>query len=152
VAVPCKAIEADLEAAYRYTDKGNLVAVISNGTAVLGLGDIGALAGKPVMEGKGVLFNRFAGIDVFDVVQTSARDMDLEGLYRRYGRHVCFHGAIDVQKDLVGKTPEEIRRIVRRVKELWGNRGGIILAPSHETLPDTPLENLLAVYEAAAEA
>jgi len=93
-----------------------------------------------------------AGIDVFDVVQTSARDMELEGLYRRYGRHVCFHGAIDVQKDLVGKTPEEIRRIVRRVKELWGNRGGIILAPSHETLPDTPLENLLAVYEAAAEA
>ncbi len=67
VAVPCKSIEADPSAAYRYTNRGNLVAVITNGTAVLGLGDIGALAGKPVMEGKGVLFNRFAGIDVFDI-------------------------------------------------------------------------------------
>jgi malate dehydrogenase (oxaloacetate-decarboxylating)(NADP+) len=67
VAVPCKHIEADPEDAYLYTAKGNLVAVISNGTAVLGLGDIGALAGKPVMEGKGVLFKRFADIDVFDI-------------------------------------------------------------------------------------
>ncbi len=67
VAVPCKAIEKNAEDAYRYTNRGNLVAVITNGTAVLGLGDIGALAGKPVMEGKGVLFNRFAGIDVFDI-------------------------------------------------------------------------------------
>jgi malate dehydrogenase (oxaloacetate-decarboxylating)(NADP+) len=67
VARPCLAIEKDPEAAYHYTGKGNLVAVISNGTAVLGLGDIGALAGKPVMEGKGVLFKRFADIDVFDI-------------------------------------------------------------------------------------
>ena len=67
VARPCLAIEKDPELAYRYTGKGNLVAVVSNGTAVLGLGDIGALAGKPVMEGKGVLFKRFAGIDVFDI-------------------------------------------------------------------------------------
>ncbi|HHN73916.1 MAG TPA: NADP-dependent malic enzyme [Acidobacteria bacterium] len=67
VAVPCRAIARDPAAAYRYTNRGNLVAVISNGTAVLGLGNIGALAGKPVMEGKGVLFNRFAGIDVFDI-------------------------------------------------------------------------------------
>jgi malate dehydrogenase (oxaloacetate-decarboxylating)(NADP+) len=67
VAVPCKEIEANPEEAYRYTSRGNLVAVISNGTAVLGLGDIGALAGKPVMEGKGVLFKRFADIDVFDI-------------------------------------------------------------------------------------
>ncbi|HSK79506.1 MAG TPA: NADP-dependent malic enzyme [Thermoanaerobaculia bacterium] len=67
VAYPCKAIEADPLLAYEYTAKGNLVAVISNGTAVLGLGNIGALAGKPVMEGKGVLFKRFAGIDVFDL-------------------------------------------------------------------------------------
>ena len=92
-----------------------------------------------------------AGIDVFDVVQTSARDMELEGLHRRYGQHVCFHGTIDVQKDLIGKNPAQIRRIVRRVKELWGNGGGIILAPSHETLPDTPVENLLAIYDAMAE-
>ena len=67
VAVPCRRIHENAEDAYRYTGKGNLVAVVSNGTAVLGLGDIGAVAGKPVMEGKGVLFKRFAGIDVFDL-------------------------------------------------------------------------------------
>jgi malate dehydrogenase (oxaloacetate-decarboxylating)(NADP+) len=67
VAVPCLEIEKDPLKAYEYTAKGNLVAVISNGTAVLGLGDIGALAGKPVMEGKGCLFKKFAGIDVFDI-------------------------------------------------------------------------------------
>ncbi len=67
VADPCLEIEKNPEDAYKYTAKGNLVAVISNGTAVLGLGDIGALAGKPVMEGKGVLFKKFADIDVFDL-------------------------------------------------------------------------------------
>ncbi|MDP2040132.1 MAG: NADP-dependent malic enzyme [Algoriphagus sp.] len=67
VAEPCKEIEADKENAYKYTAKGNLVAVITNGTAVLGLGDIGPEASKPVMEGKAVLFKKFAGIDVFDL-------------------------------------------------------------------------------------
>ncbi len=67
VAEPCLAIEQNPADAYRYTAKGNLVAVISNGTAVLGLGDIGALSGKPVMEGKGLLFKIYAGIDVFDI-------------------------------------------------------------------------------------
>ena len=67
VAEPCLEIEKDSTKAYEYTSKGNLVAVISNGTAVLGLGDIGPLAGKPVMEGKGLLFKIFAGIDVFDI-------------------------------------------------------------------------------------
>jgi len=67
VADPCLEIARQPEDAYRYTAKGNLVAVISNGSAVLGLGNIGALAGKPVMEGKGVLFKRFADIDVFDI-------------------------------------------------------------------------------------
>ena len=67
VAVPCLAIEKDPSLAYKYTAKGNLVAVVTNGTAVLGLGNIGPLAGKPVMEGKGVLFKRFADIDVFDL-------------------------------------------------------------------------------------
>jgi malate dehydrogenase (oxaloacetate-decarboxylating)(NADP+) len=67
VAEPCRVIHQDPLAVYDYTAKGNLVAVVSNGTAVLGLGDIGALAAKPVMEGKGVLFKRFAGIDVFDI-------------------------------------------------------------------------------------
>ncbi|QBE64313.1 NADP-dependent malic enzyme [Pseudoduganella lutea] len=67
VAAPCEEIVVDPSAAYKYTARGNLVAVISNGTAVLGLGNIGALASKPVMEGKGVLFKKFAGIDVFDI-------------------------------------------------------------------------------------
>ncbi len=67
VAYPCKEIEANPQDSYEYTNKGNLVAVISNGTAVLGLGDIGALAGKPVMEGKALLFKIFAGIDCFDI-------------------------------------------------------------------------------------
>ncbi|MAJ18413.1 MAG: NADP-dependent malic enzyme [Euryarchaeota archaeon] len=67
VAYPCEEIAANPDDAYKYTSKGNLVAVISNGTAVLGLGDIGALAGKPVMEGKGLLFKAFADIDVFDI-------------------------------------------------------------------------------------
>jgi len=67
VAIPCLEIEKNPKDAYKYTAKGNLVGVISNGTAVLGLGNIGALAGKPVMEGKGVLFKRFANVDVFDI-------------------------------------------------------------------------------------
>ncbi|ADQ85303.1 malic enzyme-like NAD(P)-binding protein [Methylovorus sp. MP688] len=71
VAEPVKAIYQDPAAAYRYTNKGNLVAVITDGTAVLGLGNVGALAGKPVMEGKAVLFKRFANIDVFDIEVTA---------------------------------------------------------------------------------
>src|SRR6478735_2655285 len=67
VAAPCLEIESTPDDAYKYTAKGNLVAVVSNGTAVLGLGNIGALAAKPVMEGKAVLFKKFAGIDVFDI-------------------------------------------------------------------------------------
>ena len=67
MAAPCEAIVADPNAAYKYTSRGNLVAVITNGTAVLGLGDIGPLAAKPVMEGKAVLFKKFSGIDVFDI-------------------------------------------------------------------------------------
>jgi malate dehydrogenase (oxaloacetate-decarboxylating)(NADP+) len=67
VAAPCEVIAEDPEAVFKYTSRGNLVAVISNGTAVLGLGAIGALASKPVMEGKAVLFKKFAGIDVFDI-------------------------------------------------------------------------------------
>ena len=66
---------ADPANAYKYTSRGNLVAVITNGTAVLGLGDIGPLAAKPVMEGKGVLFKKFAGIDVFDL-EIAERNLD----------------------------------------------------------------------------
>ena len=75
VAEPCLEIEKDSENAYKYTTKGNLVAVISNGTAVLGLGDIGPLASKPVMEGKGLLFKIFADIDVFDI-EVDTKDVD----------------------------------------------------------------------------
>jgi len=75
VAVPVKEIAKDEKNAYRYTNKGNLVAVITDGSAVLGLGDVGALAGKPVMEGKGVLFKRFANIDVFDI-EVNCKDPD----------------------------------------------------------------------------
>src|ERR1039458_8924940 len=75
VAVPCLAIEKNPQDAFKYTGRGNLVAVVTNGTAVLGLGDIGALAGKPVMEGKAVLFKRFADVDVFDL-EINSHDPD----------------------------------------------------------------------------
>lgn len=75
VATPCLEIEKKPENAYKYTSKGNLVAVISNGTAVLGLGNIGALASKPVMEGKSVLFKKFSGLDSFDI-EVDAEDID----------------------------------------------------------------------------
>ncbi len=76
VAAPCEEIVKDPNNAYKYTARGNLVAVITNGTAVLGLGDIGPLASKPVMEGKGVLFKKFAGIDVFDLEIDEKHDLD----------------------------------------------------------------------------
>jgi malate dehydrogenase (oxaloacetate-decarboxylating)(NADP+) len=75
VAAACEEIARDPSTSYRYTSRGNLVAVVTNGTAVLGLGDIGPLAAKPVMEGKGVLFKKFAGIDVFDL-EVNERDLD----------------------------------------------------------------------------
>ncbi|MDP2077917.1 MAG: malic enzyme-like NAD(P)-binding protein [Sulfuricurvum sp.] len=76
VAAPCLAIEKNPDDAYRYTSKGNLVAVISNGTAVLGLGNIGALASKPVMEGKAILFKKFSGLDAYDI-EVDETDIDL---------------------------------------------------------------------------
>lgn len=76
VAIPCEEIVKDPNNVYKYTSRGNLVAVITNGTAVLGLGDIGPLAGKPVMEGKAVLFKKFAGIDVFDIEIDEKHDLD----------------------------------------------------------------------------
>jgi malate dehydrogenase (oxaloacetate-decarboxylating)(NADP+) len=79
VASPCLEIHRDPELAFKYTSKGNLVGVISNGTAVLGLGDIGPLAGKPVMEGKGILFKRFADVDVFDI---EVDEPTIEGMVR----------------------------------------------------------------------
>lgn len=75
VAYPCLEIQRDAELAYEYTNRGNLLGIISNGTSILGLGDIGAIAGKPVMEGKSVLFKNFAGIDVFDI-ELNTKDPD----------------------------------------------------------------------------
>ncbi len=75
VAVPCLEIKKDPDSSFDYTTRGNLVGVITNGTAVLGLGNIGPLASKPVMEGKGVLFKRFADLDVFDI-EVNTRDPD----------------------------------------------------------------------------
>src|SRR5947207_5461296 len=77
VAEPCREIAARPEDAYVYTTKGNLVAVVTNGTAVLGLGNIGSLAGKPVMEGKGILFKAFADLDVFDLEVGSEKPDDV---------------------------------------------------------------------------
>src|SRR6478752_7090528 len=80
VAAPCEEIVKDPTAAFRYTARGNLVAVITNGTAVLGLGDIGPLAAKPVMEGKGVLFKKFAGIDVIAALEPTFGGINLEDI------------------------------------------------------------------------
>src|SRR6201993_2068864 len=90
VAFPCLHIQRDPALAYDLTAKGNMVAVISNGTAVLGLGDLGALAAKPVMEGKAVLFKRFAGIDSFDL-EIDTKDVDAFVNCVRY-LHPCFGG------------------------------------------------------------
>ena len=80
VAAPCEEIVKDPAAAFKYTSRGNLVGVVTNGTAVLGLGDIGPLAGKPVMEGKGVLFKKFSGIDVFDIEIIASLEPTLGGI------------------------------------------------------------------------
>jgi malate dehydrogenase (oxaloacetate-decarboxylating)(NADP+) len=85
VAVPVRAIAADPDTAYDYTSKGNLVAVISNGTAILGLGDLGALASKPVMEGKSVLFKRFADVDSIDIEVTTTDPDELVTVVKNIG-------------------------------------------------------------------
>jgi len=100
VAYPCKEIEKSPEDAYNFTAKGNLVGVISNGTAVLGLGDIGALAGKPVMEGKGLLFKVFADIDVFDI---EIDEKDTDKLVETIARLAPTFGGINLE-DI--KAPE----------------------------------------------
>jgi malate dehydrogenase (oxaloacetate-decarboxylating)(NADP+) len=110
VAIPCLEIEKDKENAYKYTAKGNLVAVISNGTAVLGLGDIGSEASKPVMEGKGLLFKIFADIDVFDIeVDTK----DVEAFIATVKNIAHTFGGINLE-DI--KAPEAFE-IERRLKE-----------------------------------
>ena len=112
VAFPCKEIEANPDDAYRYTSKGNLVAVISNGTAVLGLGDIGAMAGKPVMEGKGLLFKVFADVDVFDI---EVNEKDPEKLIQTVKAISPTFGGINLE-DI--KAPECFEIEQRLIKEL----------------------------------
>ncbi|HKC67638.1 MAG TPA: malic enzyme-like NAD(P)-binding protein, partial [Bacteroidia bacterium] len=109
VAEPCLEIEKNPEDAYKYTAKGNLVAVISNGTAVLGLGDIGALASKPVMEGKGLLFKIFADIDVFDIEVDATNIDDFVNTVKNIA---CTFGGINLE-DI--KSPECFE-IERRLK------------------------------------
>ena len=110
VAEPCLEIEKNPQDAYRYTAKGNLVAVISNGTAVLGLGDIGALAGQPVMEGKGLLFKIYSGIDVFDI---EVNEKDPEKFIQAVKAIAPTFGGINLE-DI--KAPECFE-IERRLKE-----------------------------------
>ena len=110
VAEPCLEIEKNPQDAYRYTAQGNLVAVISNGTAVLGLGDIGALAGKPVMEGKGLLFKIYSGIDVFDI---EVNEKDPEKFIQAVKAIAPTFGGINLE-DI--KAPECFE-IERRLKE-----------------------------------
>jgi uroporphyrinogen decarboxylase len=89
------------------------------------------------------------GVDILDPIQTSAVDMDLESLKRRYGRDLTFHGGLDVQKLLPYGTEEAIRAEVRRIKDLFGTEGGIILGPSHDIPNDVPIENIVAIYSEA---
>ncbi|MFM8979942.1 MAG: NADP-dependent malic enzyme, partial [Planctomycetia bacterium] len=111
VAAPCLRIQANPADAYRYTNKGNLVAVVTNGTAILGLGSIGPLAGKPVMEGKAVLFKKFAGIDVFDI-EVDAPTVD--ALVEAVTRIAPTFGGINLE-DV--KAPECFE-VERRLKEV----------------------------------
>jgi malate dehydrogenase (oxaloacetate-decarboxylating)(NADP+) len=110
VAEPCREIEKDESKVFEYTTKGNLVAVISNGTAVLGLGDIGPLAGKPVMEGKGVLFKTFADIDVFDIELASK---DVQELVRVIEVMSPTFGGINLE-DIKGPECFEIEEELKR--------------------------------------
>lgn len=88
-----------------------------------------------------------AGIDVFDVVQTSAKDMEIEKFYKKFGKAVCIHGGIDVQKLLASGSHYEIREEVKKIRNLWGKNGGIIIGPSHEIVPETDIENVLTLYD-----
>jgi uroporphyrinogen decarboxylase len=86
------------------------------------------------------------GVDILDPIQTNALGMDLENLKRLYGKYLCFHGGIDVQHLIPFGSIEEIRKTVKSAKALFNLEGGLILGPSHEITPDTPIENILAIY------
>ena len=114
VAVPCLEIEKDPQKAYQYTNRGNLVGVVSNGTAVLGLGNIGALAGKPVMEGKALLFKKFADIDVFDI---ELGVIDPDEVIRAVKALEPTFGGINLE-DIKAPRSEE-RRVGKECRSRW---------------------------------
>jgi len=92
-----------------------------------------------------------AGIDIFNVVQTSAKNMEIEKIYNLYSRDVCLCGAIDSQKLLVFGSKKDIMEEIKKIKSLWNKKGGLILGPSHEIAPDTPIENILTIYNLLGE-
>ena len=73
--------------------------------------------------------------------------LELEKIYKLYGKDVCIHGGMDAQDLLINKSLKDIKEEVKKMKDLWGNRGGVILGPSHEVPPDTPIENIVAIYD-----
>jgi len=91
------------------------------------------------------------GLDILNPIQIRAKGMDPENLKREFGRDICFHGSIDVQKELPFRTPDEIRKIVRSRIKILGKSGGFILAPSHNLQPDIPVDNIVTMYEAERE-
>ncbi|MCX6164951.1 MAG: NADP-dependent malic enzyme [Ignavibacteriae bacterium] len=149
VADPCLDIEANPDDAYLYTAKGNLVAVVSNGTAVLGLGDIGALAGKPVMEGKGVLFKRFADVDVFDIeLDTHNSDeiiRTVKMLEPTFGGDDQ-HGTAIISGAALLNSLEIINKKIENVKVVFSGAGaaGIACAKLYEVL-GVKRENIILV-------
>jgi uroporphyrinogen decarboxylase len=86
------------------------------------------------------------GVDILDPIQVSAKNMNLENLKAKFGENICFHGGLDTQKFLPFVTPEEVRKEVRRIKNLFNKGGGLILGPSHYLTSDIPIDNILAIY------
>src|SRR5208282_2612517 len=113
VAEPCLEIQKNPQDAYKYTGRGNLVAVLTNGTAVLGLGDIGALAGKPVMEGKAVLFKRFADVDVFDIEVNSKNPEEIIKLCQLLEPTFGGINLEDIKAPECFQIEEELRRTMK---------------------------------------
>ena len=144
VAEPCLEIQNNPQDAYKYTDKGNLVAVISNGTAVLGLGDIGALSGKPVMEGKGLLFKIYGGIDVFDI---EVDEKDPAKFVEAVKAIAPTFGGINLE-DI--KAPEcfEIERRLKGSDSLRPHKLPMPCFPVHHHLPELAQTHVHSVSDA----
>ena len=149
VAAPSLAIAEEPDDVYKYTGKGNLVAVISNGTAVLGLGNIGPLAAKPVMEGKSMLFKTYAGIDAFDVVWSDVndeagflREVDLIRKMGFNGKSLINPRQIDLLHNAYAPTQEEVdhaRRVIEAAEE--GERNGLGVVSLNGKMVDAPIIN-----------